>query len=154
MNLQTARSEGSSTAGTDIDEDLEEGDTDTTASGGGTPKMSPVPEDGSFPYSAQHKHGSSLAQKNKRRRSSTDDLTAAVDSSGDGSNIILIPICLSDTLKRHLEVDCVNITKKRRLTRIPAEPNAVSVLEDFVRHYGKFHRGFVQPPNGCHYTAD
>ena len=42
---------------------------------------------------------------------------------------------LSDNLKRHLSSDFESVTKKRRLNKIPAEPNIVSVLEDFVRHY-------------------
>ena len=44
-------------------------------------------------------------------------------------------INLSDNLKRHLNNDFEMVTKKRRLNSLPAEPNIVSVLEDFVRHY-------------------
>jgi len=44
-------------------------------------------------------------------------------------------INLSDNLKRHLSSDFESVTKKRRLNKIPAEPNIVTVLEDFVRHY-------------------
>ena len=44
-------------------------------------------------------------------------------------------ITLSENLKRHLNSDYEMVTKKRRLNSLPAEPNIVTVLEDFVRHY-------------------
>jgi len=44
-------------------------------------------------------------------------------------------VVLSDNLKRHLTSDFEMVTKKRRLNTLPAEPNIVNVLEDFVRHY-------------------
>ena len=66
------------------------------------------------------------------------DVTARTSNEEEGAdNITVTPICLSDTLKRHLEEDYVNITKKRRLSRVPAEPSAIKVLEDYVRNYGK-----------------
>ena len=88
----------------------------------------------------QGKLGSMITKHNKRGstniRCQNED-SAGTNTAGDATdNLAVTPIRLSDTLKRHLETDYVNVNKKRRLTRVPAEPNAITVLEDFVRHYG------------------
>ena len=80
--------------------------------------------------------------KNKKASSTINaqnhDVKALISNEEEGAdNITVTPICLSDTLKRHLEEDYVNVTKKRRLSRVPAEPSAIKVLEDYVRNYGK-----------------
>ena len=106
-------------------------------SAGGTPKISPVlQQDGvcqppSLISAKNHRRISSSAKHDKADSTPPYTTIEGVDDFSE------TPILLSDTLKRHLETDYVNVTKKRRLTRIPAEPNAVTVLEDFVRHYGK-----------------
>ena len=80
---------------------------------------------------------SNVARNNIRdgTRGSTENSTYT-ESLDDGiENITVTPIRLSETLKRHLEADYDNVVKKRRLTKVPAEPNSITVLEDFVRHY-------------------
>ena len=102
---------------------------------GDTPKISPVLQQDGVCQSQ-----SLISAKNHRRISSSarhdkGDSTPPYTTFEGVDDFNETPVLLSDTLKRHLETDYVNVTKKRRLTRIPAEPNAVTVLEDFVRHY-------------------
>ena len=84
---------------------------------------------------------STLTTKNNKRGSSahkcqSDEPVLSNTSEDVSESVTITPIRLSDTLKRHLEEDYVNINKKRRLTRVPAEPSAINVLEDYVRHHG------------------
>ena len=102
-------------------------------------------QDGTFLSLAsafQGKLGSLVTKNNKRGATNVrcqNEDSMLTDTDGDGNDSLTItPIRLSNELKRHLEVDYENINKKRRLTRVPAEPNAITVLEDFVRHYGKY----------------
>ena len=79
--------------------------------------------------------------KNNKRgcsvlKSQNDDAVLPNTSEDGTDSLTITPIRLSDALKRHLEEDYINVNKKRRLTRVPAEPSAISVLEDYVRHYG------------------
>ena len=84
---------------------------------------------------------SQFSTKNNKRGYSAlicqNDDPVLPNSTEDGTDSLNItPIQLSDALKQHLEEDYINVNKKRRLTRVPAEPSAISVLEDYVRHYG------------------
>lgn len=81
-----------------------------------------------------------LQTKNSKRGSTSlrckdEDIVSTNAPDESVESLAVIPVRLSETLKRHLEEDYVHVTKKRRLIRVPAEPNAISVLEDFVRHY-------------------
>lgn len=46
-----------------------------------------------------------------------------------------IPMEISLGLKRLLEHDCTLINKHNKLLKLPAEPNIVTILEGFVKHY-------------------
>ena len=82
------------------------------------------------------------SRTNKRSNSclkstADQDLSASNLSDESLENLTAIPIQLSDTLRQYLDDDCSNVNKKRKLSKLPAEPNIISVLEDFVRNYGK-----------------
>ena len=84
-----------------------------------------------------------LQTKNSKRGSTSlrckdEDIVSTNAPDESVESLAVIPVRISETLKRHLEEDYFHVTKKRRLIRVPAEPNAISVLEDFVRHYGKY----------------
>ena len=72
-------------------------------------------------------------------KTSSSQENAVSTSPDDGLEALAaIPIQLPDSLKQHLEDDHINVCKKRKLSIVPAAPNIISVLEDFVRHYGMY----------------
>lgn len=74
-------------------------------------------------------------------KTSSSQENAVSTSPDDGLEALAaIPIQLPDSLKQHLEDDYINVCKKRKLSIVPAAPNILSVLEDFVRHYGMYRR--------------
>jgi len=47
----------------------------------------------------------------------------------------ILPLNIPDNLKQKLEKDYYMINTRRKLSKLPAQPNIVSLLELFVRHY-------------------
>lgn len=72
------------------------------------------------------------AESSNPRRSSRQNSLINPDPE---SSTNLPAVRMRDSLKRTLKQDESYVTKKHRLTRLPANPNIASVLEDFVRHY-------------------
>ena len=47
----------------------------------------------------------------------------------------ILPLNLPDSLKKSLEHDYTMVNSRRRLVKLPAQPNIVILLENFVRHF-------------------
>ncbi|EEZ97213.1 male-specific lethal 3 homolog [Tribolium castaneum] len=70
-------------------------------------------------------------------RMDTDDGQGVTSSSEDDSSIEeeTVPIELTPELRACLEQDYCLINTKNKLVKLPAEPNVVTILENYWRHY-------------------
>jgi len=63
------------------------------------------------------------------------DIGESSDPETSGPEDDGIPILLSDTLKRYLELDYRLVTQENKLAKLPSSPNVVTVLESFFKHW-------------------
>uniref|UniRef100_A0A1B6FRP4 Protein male-specific lethal-3 n=1 Tax=Cuerna arida TaxID=1464854 RepID=A0A1B6FRP4_9HEMI len=63
------------------------------------------------------------------------DLGELSDQSTSGADDDVVPIHLSDAIKRHLELDYRLVTQENKLSKLPCTPNVVTILENFFRHW-------------------
>ncbi|XP_054270346.1 male-specific lethal 3 homolog [Macrosteles quadrilineatus] len=95
--------------------------------------------------------GNLYKQRKKRRRKLSERISESLeakrvcespsepagdsDPSTSGPEDDIVPIHLSDAIKRHLELDYRLVTQENKLSKLPCTPNVVTVLENFFKYW-------------------
>jgi len=65
----------------------------------------------------------------------TVEYEEVVKEENNSGEEVLVPIPVNNTLKKRLEEDYRLVVTEKKLVKLPAQPNAITVLEGFVRNY-------------------
>nr|XP_018900700.1 PREDICTED: male-specific lethal 3 homolog [Bemisia tabaci] len=73
-------------------------------------------------------------QRARKRRNSIDERPTSESSTGTEEPILSPLFHLPPLLKKHLDLDYEMIKRKNKLVKAPAQPNIITILENFVKH--------------------